>query len=52
MSDEGSARVSEERDSVLLSGAEQLSIATRLTLSLIAGGCLLIAGAIQLFNPA
>ncbi len=52
MSDEGSARISEERDSVLLSGAEQLSLATRLTLSLIAGGCLLIAGAIQLFNPA
>lgn len=52
MSDESSARVSEERDSVLLSGAEQLSLATRLTLSLIAGGCLLIAGAIQLFNPA
>jgi len=52
MNDEGSARVSEERDSVLLSGAEQLSLATRLTLSLVAGGCLLIAGAIQLFNPA
>jgi len=52
MNDETSARVSDERDSVLLSGAEQLSLATRLTVSLIAGGCLLIAGAIQLFNPA
>ena len=38
-------------DSVLLSGSEQLSLATRLTLSLLAGGCLIVAGAIQLFRP-
>jgi Zn2+/Cd2+-exporting ATPase len=49
--EEHSAR-HERADSVLLSGAEQLSLATRLSLSLIAGGCLLIAGAIQLLEPA
>ena len=38
-------------DSVLLSGSEQLSLATRLTLSLLAGGCLIVAGVIQLFRP-
>lgn len=38
-------------DTVLLSGAEQLSLATRLTVSLIAGGCLIVSGAIQLIRP-
>lgn len=38
-------------DSVLLSGSEQLSLATRLTLSLLAAGCLIVAGVIQLFRP-
>jgi Cd2+/Zn2+-exporting ATPase len=39
-------------ESALLSGSEQLSLATRLTVSLIAGGCLLVSGAIQLLQPA
>jgi Zn2+/Cd2+-exporting ATPase len=38
-------------DSVLLSGSEQLSLGTRLTLSLLSGGCLIVAGAIQLLRP-
>lgn len=38
-------------DKVLLSAAEQLSLATRLSLSLIAGGCLLLSAAIQIFRP-
>jgi Zn2+/Cd2+-exporting ATPase len=38
-------------DSVLLSGSEQLSLATRLTLSLLAAGCLIVAGVLQLFRP-
>jgi Zn2+/Cd2+-exporting ATPase len=39
-------------DSSLLSGSEQFSLATRLTLSLIAGGCLLVSGGIQLLQPS
>ena len=37
---------------VLLSGAEQLSLATRLTLSIVSGGCLLVAAGIRLLRPA
>lgn len=39
-------------ETALLSGSEQLSLATRLTVSLIAGGCLLVSGAIQVLQPA
>ena len=39
-------------DKVLLSAAEQLSLGTRLTVSLIAAGCLLLSGAIQMLRPA
>lgn len=39
-------------DTVLLSSSEQLSLATRLTVSLVAGGCLLVSAAIQVFDPA
>jgi Zn2+/Cd2+-exporting ATPase len=39
-------------DNSLLSGSEQFSLATRLTLSLIAGGCLLVSGGIQLLQPS
>ena len=38
-------------DKVLLSAAERLSLGTRLTLSLIAGGCLLVSAAIQIIAP-
>ena len=37
---------------VLLSGDEQLSLATRLTLSIVSGGCLLVAAGIRLLRPA
>jgi heavy metal translocating P-type ATPase len=39
-------------DAALLSGSEQRSLAARLTLSLIAGGLLLVSGAIALIEPA
>ena len=41
-----------DQDQVLLSSSEQLSLGTRLTASLLAGGCLIIAAAIQIFRPA
>jgi len=37
---------------LLLSGSEQLSLATRLTLAIVSGGCLLVAGGIRLLRPA
>jgi len=39
-------------DKVLLSAAEQLSLGTRLTVSLVAAGCLLLSAAIQILRPA
>ena len=39
-------------ETALLSGSEQFSLATRLTLSLGAAGCLLVAGAIQIVRPS
>jgi Cd2+/Zn2+-exporting ATPase len=39
-------------ESVLLSSSEQLSLGVRLSLSLIAGGCLIVAGIVQFTNPA
>ena len=39
-------------ESVVLSSSEQLSLGVRLTLSLLAGGCLVVAAVIQYRNPA
>ncbi len=41
-----------DSEHVLLSAAEQLSLGTRLAVSLIAGGCLLVSAAIQILRPA
>jgi Cd2+/Zn2+-exporting ATPase len=39
-------------DRILLSAAEQRSLGARLTVSLVAGGCLLVSAAIQIIRPA